>query len=180
MKQNELDLFNVTEEDQELRKIVMERLSYDSRTGLFKWKCRAAAHVREGAEAGCLDKSNGYVKIKVAGRYYRAHRLAWLIVYGSFPPDQLDHINGVRYDNRIINLRAVTNTENCRNRALDNRNKSGHIGIYYNKQRNKWTASIGINYKKVHLGHFENLEDAIEARRIAEINYNYHPNHGRD
>jgi hypothetical protein len=101
-------------------------------------------------------------------------------VYGSFPPDQIDHINGVRYDNRIINLRAVTNTENCRNRALGNRNKSGHIGIFYNKKTNRWLARIGGTDKRVHLGCFENKEDAIEARRIAEINYNYHPNHGRD
>ena len=180
MQQNQLDLFDATKEDQELRKIVMERLSYDTRTGLFKWKSRAAPHVPKGSKAGCLDTSNGYVKIKVAGRYYKAHRLAWLVVYGKFPSDQIDHINGVRDDNRIINLRAVTNVENCRNRALPNTNKSGHIGIHYNKRMNKWTATIGINYKNIYLGRFENKEDAIEARRIAEINYNYHPNHGRD
>tara|TARA_R110000803_G_scaffold29146_1_gene66745 strand:- start:2186 stop:2728 length:543 start_codon:yes stop_codon:yes gene_type:complete len=180
MKQNELDLFNGTEEDQELRKIVMERLSYDSRTGLFKWKRRVAQHVPKGSKAGYLDKNKGYIKIRVVSRAYMAHRLAWLIVYGSFPPDQIDHINGIKHDNRIINLRAVTNIENCRNKSLPNINTSGHIGIHYNKRMNKWTAAIGINYKQVHLGSFENKEDAIEARRIAEINYNYHPNHGRD
>ena len=179
MKQNELDLFNVTEEDQELRKIAMERLSYDSRTGLFKWKIRAASHVPKGSRAGTLHKT-GYVRIKILGRSYRAHRLAWLIMYGSFPPDQIDHINGVKHDNRIINLRAVTPAENNRNRAFDIRNKSGHIGISYNKKTNRWLARIGGNHKRVNLGHFENKEDAIEARRIAEINYNYHPNHGRD
>jgi len=180
MKQTELDLFSGTEEDQELRKIVMERLSYDSRTGIFKWKSRAASHVLKGSKAGSVDKRSGYVRIKLLGRKYRAHRLAWLIVYGSFPPEQIDHINGVRHDNRIINLRAVTNAENSRNKSLCISNKSGHIGIHYNKRMNKWTAAIGTNYKQVHLGSFENKEDAIEARRIAEINYNYHPNHGRD
>ena len=180
MKQTELDLFSGTEEDQELRKIVMERLSYDSRTGLFKWKMRVASHVPKGSKAGSVDKSSGYVRIIISGRKYRAHRLAWLVVYGSFPPDQIDHINGVRDDNRIINLRCVTNLENSRNKALINTNTSGHTGIYYNKKTNKWKASIGINYKNVYLGSFENKEDAIEARRIAEINYNYHPNHGRD
>ena len=179
MQQNELDLFNGTEEDQELRKIVMERLSYDSRTGIFKWKSRAASHVPKGAKAGTLEKSSGYVRIKISGRKYRAHRLAWLIVYGSFPPDQLDHINGIRHDNRIINLRAVTHAENSRNRALDIRNKSGYTGITYNKKTNKWLAKIGGTDKRVHLGCFENKEDAVEARRIAEINHNYHPNHGR-
>jgi len=179
MKQTELDLFNGTEEDQELRKIVMERLSYDSRTGIFKWKIRAAPHVPKGSKAGSVDK-NGYVKIKILGRNYKAHRLAWLIVYGSFPPDQIDHINGVKHDNHIINLRAVTHAENCRNKALYIRNKSGHTGVRYNKKTNKWVAKIGGNHKRVNLGSFENKEDAIEARRIAEINYNYHPNHGRD
>ena len=179
MKQNELDLFDATTEDRELRKIIMDRLSYDSRTGIFKWKSRAASHVPKGAKAGTLEKSSGYVRIKISGRKYRAHRLAWLIVYGSFPPDQLDHINGIRHDNRIINLRAVTHAENSRNRALDIRNKSGYTGITYNKENNKWLAKIGGTNKRVHLGNFENLEDAVEARRIAEINYNYHPNHGR-
>jgi hypothetical protein len=180
MKQNELDLFSGTEEDQEVRKIVMERLSYDSRTGIFKWKSRAAPHVPKGSKAGSLDKSSGYVRIIISGRKYRAHRLAWLIVYGSFPPEQIDHINGIKHDNRIINLRAVTNAENSRNKSLCISNKSGHTGICYNKKTNKWKAAIGSNYKNVYLGSFENKEDAIEARRIAEINYNYHPNHGRD
>ena len=179
MKQNELDLFSGTEEDQELRKIVMERLSYDSRTGIFKWEIRASSHVPKGSKAGNLHKQTGYVKIKILGRSYRAHRLAWLIMYGSFPPDQIDHINGIRHDNRISNLRAVTHAENNRNRAFDIRNKSGYTGIAYNKKTNKWIAQIGGTRKRVYLGSFENKEDAIEARRIAEINYNYHPNHGR-
>ena len=179
MKQTELDLFNGTEEDQELRKIVMERLSYDIRTGIFKWKSRASSHVPKGAKAGTLEKSSGYVRIKISGRKYRAHRLAWLIVYGSFPPDQIDHINGIKHDNRIINLRAVTCLENCRNKPLNSNNTSGHLGITYDKKHNKWLARIGGTRKRIHLGCFENKEDAIEARRIAEINYNYHPNHGR-
>lgn len=179
MQQNELDLFNGTEEDSELRKIVMERLSYDTRTGLFKWKCRVSTRVPKGSKAGSLHKKNGYVLIKILRRTYKAHRLAWLIVYGSFPPNQIDHINGIKHDNRIINLRAVTHAENSRNRSLDIRNKSGHLGITYNKKTNRWIAQIGGTRKRVNLGHFENKEDAIEARRIAEINYNYHPNHGR-
>ena len=179
MKQTELDLFNGTEEDSELRKIVIERLSYDSRTGLFRWKSRASPHVPKGSKAGSLHKKTGYVKIKILGRDYRAHRLAWLIVYGSFPPDQIDHINGIKHDNRISNLRAVTHAENSRNRSLDIRNKSGYTGITYNKKTNKWIAQIGGTRKRVNLGYFDNLEDAVEARRIAEINYNYHPNHGR-
>ena len=179
MQQNELDLFTTTKEDQELRKIVMERLSYDTRTGLFKWKCRVAKNVPKGSKAGSLHRKDGYVLIKILRRTYKAHRLAWLIVYGSFPPNQIDHINGNKHDNRIINLRAVTHAENSRNRALDIRNKSGYTGIIYNKKTNKWLARIGGNDKRVHLGYFDNLEDAVEARRIAEINYNYHPNHGR-
>jgi hypothetical protein len=179
MQQNQLDLFDATKEDQELRKIVMERLSYDSRTGLFKWKCRVATHVPKGSKAGSVDK-NGYVKIKILRRDYRAHRLAWLIVYGSFPPEQIDHINGVKHDNRIINLRSVTCLENCRNKPLSSSNTSGYIGVSYAKTIKKWVAKIGSVDKNVHLGSFENKEDAIEARRIAEINYNYHPNHGRD
>ena len=178
MKQTELDLFTTTQEDRELRKIVMERLSYDSHTGIFKWKIRPANRMKAGSVAGSLQ-SHGYVLISLNSRSFRAHRLAWLIVYGSFPPEQIDHINGIRHDNRIINLRAVTNTENSRNRALPNVNTSGHIGVYYDKINKKWKACIGYKNKPITLGFFKNKEDAIEARRIAEINYNYHPNHGR-
>ena len=178
MKQTELDLFNGTEEDSELRKIVMERLSYDTRTGLFKWKFRTANRIQAGDVAG-WSTEDGYVRIRILGRNYRAHRLAWLIVYGSFPPDQIDHINGVKHDNRISNLRAVTGLENCRNKPLSSSNTSGYMGVSYNKRMRKWVAKIGVSRKLIYLGCFENKEDAIEARRIAEINYNYHPNHGR-
>ena len=145
-------------------------LHYEPETGIFTRKVRTSRSVKVGDVAGCPD-GGGYLRINVQSRLYRAHRLAWLYVYGEWPEDQLDHINRNRSDNRIANLRAVTNKQNGQNASKSSNNTSGHPGIYWLKQSSKWRACIMHNYKDIHLGCFTNIEEAISARKAAEKTY---------
>ena len=96
---------------------------------------------------------------------------------GGFPIE-VDHINRIRTDNRWSNLRAVTSEMNQRNKPKNKNNTSGTVGVYWHKGRSKWVARIGKN--SIYLGIFSNLQDAIEARKQAEIDHGYHPTHGKD
>ena len=106
-----------------------EVLDYGPDTGVFTWKIRTNSRVKVGDVAGAL-RPDGYIQISIDGRLHRAHRLAWLYVTGESPPDQIDHINGVRDDNRIANLRLATSAENKQNlRRAKSRNKTGFLGV---------------------------------------------------
>ena len=127
--------------------------------------------------AGTIS-SIGYVAIMVNARLYGAHRLIWMMIHGSFPPDQLDHVNHHRDDNRIDNLCLATNKENCRNRSISSINTSGFTGVYLNQRSGKWQAMIKVDGKQIHLGCFKNKLKAIKARKEASKKYNFHANHG--
>jgi hypothetical protein len=137
---------------------------------------------RGKAKSGGLagnKKQRGYIGIGLNGGDYKAHRLTFLYMTGSFPPDQVDHINGVTDDNRWANLRASTNAENSRNTCLRSDNTSGVLGVCWHKRDGAWIANIRKDGRKHHLGYFANLADAIAARKAAEVKYGFHPNHGR-
>ena len=155
-----------------------ELLVYDPKTGVFTWKI-ARTGAAKGAVAGSLVP-RGYISIMVDSRQYRAHRLAFLYMEGSFPPEHMDHINHIRDDNRWENLRPATAGDNQRNRTLNANNSSGAVGVNWQKLAGKWKAQIVINKKFVSLGYFENLEDAIAARAAADIKYGFHENHGQE
>lgn len=144
------------------RERVLELLDYDPETGIFTWKVSTNNRVKAGSRAGAIN-SWEYRQIKVDDRLYKAHRLAWLIVYGMWPRYQIDHINGVRDDNRIVNLREATNAENLRNCGAHINNTSGYKGVHYHKQAKKFVATCqdchGIS---TYLGLFPT---AIEAAR---------------
>ena len=151
-----------------------ELLHYDPETGVFKWKIAISHRIKVGDVAGSTN-STGYVHIKIRQKRYKAHRLAWLYNYGKFPEDQIDHINGLRDDNRIINLRAVTRTENARNQFIPTNNTSGHIGVSWYTERNKWIVRVqGIGY-----GSFECKLDAIARVKEVYKELGYHENHGK-
>lgn len=140
-----------------------EVLRYDMETGHFYW--RKNIHHRcsgVGERAGGMQ-SNGYVRIGIDGNRYLAHRLAWLYVHGEWPRIGIDHINRIRNDNRIKNLRLANQMLNCRNVGLSTRNKSGHKGISWVKDRKKWLAQVRINGKHASLGRFDKKSDAISA-----------------
>lgn len=140
-----------------------ELLHYDPETGLFA--NNGTRHgVARGSPTGTLDASNGYVKIGVCGRRYYAHRLAWFYVYGEWPENDIDHLNGVRSDNRIANLRAATRALNMQNLRRANENSSsGLLGVERIGNRGFWCARIGVFGKRVYLGCFNNPEDAHQA-----------------
>jgi len=143
------------------------RLSYDRETGLFFW-VRPRKRVKKGDKAGC--NSHGYIVIRIDGVGYQAHRLAWLWEYGEFPSMEIDHINRDRKDNRISNLRLVSSRENKQNARAKKTNKSGFVGVCFDARRNKFKAEIRDgDGRKVFLGRFDTLEEAVFARKNAEI-----------
>ena len=145
-------------------------LHYEPETGIFTWKVRTSPRIKVGDIAGCPE-GGGYLQIRVCSRGYKAHRLAWLHVYGEWPKEQLDHINRNRSDNRIANLREVTNKQNQQNRSKSSNNTSGHQGVHWDKRDSKWRARIRHNQKDIYLGLFENLEEALSARKAGELKY---------
>lgn len=157
------------------QKHLRQILNYDPETGSFLWRIR-----KEGInklEAGHITKC-GYHSIMINKINYRSHRLAWVYVYGSIPHRmQIDHINHDRSDNRIANLRLVTNQENQRNRRYTG-NSSGVIGVCFDKARSKWKPHIKVDQKLINLGRFNTLEEAIAIRKAAEVQYGFHANHG--
>lgn len=131
-----------------------------------------------GKEAFTATDTHGYKFGAIFGKNYRAHRVIWAMTFGAWPDGQIDHINGNRSDNRIENLRVVSNAENQRNSKIRSTNTSGAAGVSWNKRCAKWQARITVNHKRIHLGYFGNKDDAIAARKSAEIKYGFHPNHG--
>ena len=141
-----------------------ELLSYNADSGVFVWRRTPRRHGKAviGQSAGCAGK-RGYIYIGVEGKKYQAHRLAWLFVYGEWPKGLIDHINGDSRDNRIANLRVCNHSENMANRSAPASNSSGVKGVAWDRARQKWTARIGVNYKTINLGRFDNLSDAARA-----------------
>ena len=124
-------------------------------------------------------KTNGYVSITINSKKCMAHRLIWVLVHGSIDSKlQIDHINGVKDDNRLSNIRLVTQQENLKNKRIGKSNKSGAVGVSWYKKTLKWCAKINVNGKMRHLGYFTNKDEAIAARKAASIKHGFHSNHG--
>jgi hypothetical protein len=157
---------------------IKKYLRYDAETGKIFWKLNKGGNGKAGNEAGWMDKG-GYFIIEINRKKYKAHRIAWLLTYGSWPEDEIDHINGNTKDNRLENLRDVSHRENLRNKKIYKNNTSGTIGVSFDKSKQGYQASIQINGKSKNLGVFKNKEEAIAARAAANIKYNFHENHGR-
>lgn len=144
-----------------------ELFSYDQNTGIFTRLLPTSSRSKKGMVAGSKYKT-GYLFICIDGNRYLAHRLAWLYVYGVFPEKQLDHINQIKYENRIINLREANASENAQNRPdiSQKKNKSGYYGVCHNKfKKNKpeWFAQIKLNGKTVYLEYFDDPKQAHES-----------------
>ena len=144
-------------------------LSYEPDTGVIRWIAKGKGRIKK-KEAGTLLHS-GYAGIAIGPKRWQSHRIAWALHYGEWPKDQIDHINGIRTDNRICNLREASNAQNGKNLGLSKANKSGVKGVYFDKPNNKWRAFIKVNFKQIDLGRYVNLQDAINARMIAEQKY---------
>ncbi|MBJ9895227.1 HNH endonuclease signature motif containing protein [Burkholderia cenocepacia] len=144
-----------------------ELLNYDQATGQFRWREKASHRVEVGDVAGSPDR-DGYLKIQIKGKKYLAHRLAWLFMTGAWPAREVDHVNGVRADNRFSNLRAVTRSQNMQNqRRARSNSTTGLIGA--NRQGNGFQSSINIDGTPTYLGYFATPEAAhaayVDAKR---------------
>lgn len=163
-----------------------ELIDYDPLTGELTWKRRDVSYFanrqswkrwnnRFAGEPAMRAFDRGYRKGGVNSVQLSAHRVAWAIHYGKWPSMQIDHINGIRTDNRIENLRDVSQRENGLNTKLNSANTSGVMGVTWCKARQKWQAQIAC----IMIGRFETFEEAVAARKAAEREQGYHPNHGR-
>ena len=149
--------------------LALATFDYDALTGVICWKIKRRGHVQAGDVAGTVD-AHGYLNIMFGSKLYKAHRLAWFIATGVWPTSDLDHINGVRTDNRWENLRLATVSENQQNLGGPRaNNKCGHLGVFFNKQCGKFQAGIWLDGKRTYLGLFSKAKDASAAYLAAKI-----------
>lgn len=147
---------------------VSSRVEYDPESGLLRWKAKPAKsqldHLWNDRYAGrVIDRlcPNGYICVRFDGRRYPGHRIAWLLHYGEWPSRGLDHIDRVRTNNAIANLREATKVENGANRKISRNNTTGAKGV--SRRGNKWAARIWPRGKPIFLGIFESREEASTA-----------------
>lgn len=157
---------------------LLNTLHYEPTTGHFTWLIKPSKNIHRGARAGRVDKSTGYRYITIQGKRYAEHRLAWFYVHGDMPKLLIDHINHDRSDNRLDNLRQVTVSENARNRAKNTNSRTQEVGIWYNKRTHKYIAQIRLHGRKVFQKAFDDVNDAIIARKQRAKELGFHDNHG--
>jgi len=157
--------FNSTLTAERLREV----LDYDPMTGVFVWRVRTSNCIKVGSVAGG-QRQDGYMQIKIEARAYLSHRLAWLWVTGEWPVYGIDHINGVKDDNRLANLRAADqslNTQNMKRARVDNK-ASGLLGV--TQFRNRWQTRVAVKGVIHHLGTYDTAEQAhsvyLGAKRL--------------
>lgn len=163
-------------------------LVYHPEDGRLIWKARAREHFASekawkmwntrypGREAFTSLDDKGYHQGTIGGQRQLKHRVIMAIVNGEWPARAVDHINGIKTDNRLSNIRLVSKSENQRNQSRNSNNKSGVTGVWLDTRSGKWRAAIG----RKGLGLHGRFEDAVRARSCAAEMLGYHPNHGRE
>lgn len=153
--------------------IARPRTMFASERIFLSWNAKMA-----GKPAFTCIGGNGYLFGSIWGKHYTAHRIIFKMMTGRDPVG-VDHIDGDKLNNRWNNLREADQRLNARNSAMPRNNSSGHIGVYWFKDRSKWFAAIKAGGKSKNLGYFDKIEDAIAARKAAEARLGFHENHGR-
>ena len=171
-------------------------IAYCPETGTLTWKARTPdlfLGTQQSSEHSCKIwnvkyagepalasfDGRGYLHGAIFARSVSAHQAAWAIHFGFWPTHGIDHINGIKDDNRIINMRDVPDAENAKNQKRNVRNTSGVTGVSWFARTNRWVAMIKGDGKVRNLGYFKTIEEAAAARKVAEAKYDFHPNHGR-
>jgi len=164
---------------------LLDLIDYDKDTGFVYWKTRPLKYFENekkrdwwnrkyaGKKVGAIGW-DGYIHCNIFKRHFIVHRLIWVLVYG-IEPNKIDHINGIRHDNRIANLRNVSESENAQNTGISKRNKSGVLGVSWATKYGWWQVTIGGKY----VGISKDLDEAIAMRKLAERDAGYHENHGQ-
>ena len=145
-----------------------------------EWNCNAWNSKLAGKQTFLNIEESGALYSSIFRKKYKAHRIIWLMVNGKWPDDVIDHINGNRQDNRLWNLRSVTQGENMINMARPSHNTSGFVGVVWDKDRTTWNARITVNNKTINLGRFKTKSEAISKRQEANKEHGFHKNHGRE
>lgn len=170
-------------------------LAYDPETGRLFWRDRPVSMFREGEhgaehtcrwwnnrfagrEAFTVRHPSGYLMGKIDGEMWLAHRVIWKLVYGT-EPNEIDHEDGTKSDNKLSNLRDVDRSGNRRNQPLPITNTSGAMGVTWAPKQGKWHARITVAGCRIHLGSFSCFDAAVAARKAAERELGFHANHGR-
>ena len=144
-------------------------LRYEPETGLIYWVAKGKGMIKKKAAGTKLH--SGYLGVCIGHKRWQAHRIAWALHHGAWPKDQIDHINGIKTDNRICNLREATNSQNGKNLGLSKANTSGVKGVSFERYTQKWKATIRVDGKSISIGRFNSIEDACNARKLAEQHY---------
>ena len=165
-----------------------ECFDYNESSGLITWKVRPQSHFptqkgckvfnsRLSGKVAGYAHNRGYLAVNVNGYTYLVHRVCWALSTGEWPTEDVDHINGIKDDNRLVNLRVVTRGVNSRNQKLRSNNSTDCMGV--TRDNNSFRVRVGTEGKRVSLGNFKTLDEAVEVRKNAESSYGFHENHGR-
>lgn len=146
---------------------LLESLHYNPDNGLFTWIKRVSNRVKIGDVAGSLSEA-GYIEIRFEGKLFKAHRLAWFYVHNKWPDEVIDHINNIKTDNRLCNLRDVAVTVNSSNSSKRSSSCSGYTGVTWCKNSRKWRVKIQANGRHFHIGRYEQICDAVQAYEYAK------------
>ena len=166
----------------ELRYEEVARLfTYDRESGVLYWRIRDRNTIRRKYAAGSIKGAkDGYRRVGIKGKTYQEHRIIMMLCFGHIPENaEIDHINHVRDDNRLVNLRFATQGENLKNQSVSSKSTTGVTGVYFSKSRNKFIAQIKVNRQVHYLGCYNTLEEATAARAEANLKFNFHNNHGK-
>ena len=160
---------------------VAKLFTYDRESGVLYWRIRNGNHTRRNYVAGSIKgNNNGYRRVRIKGKNYMEHRIIMMLCFGHIPENaEIDHINHVRDDNRLANLRFATQRENLRNQSVSSKSTTGVTGVYFNKTRNKFIAQIKVNRQVHYLGCYNTLEEAAAARAEANLKFKFNNNHGK-
>jgi hypothetical protein len=171
--------------------VLLKLLRYEPETGHLYWRERPREffktdlsyinwnRMNAGNRAFGYVDGYGYCQGSLFGKHQSAHAVVWCMVHGEPPANHIDHVNSVRSDNRIENLRDVTALQNGRNAKMSKRNRSGVVGVFFDKATRQWQSQISLFGHTRFLGRFDDMADAVRARVGAEMANDFHPNHGR-
>lgn len=165
---------------------IIRRLEYNPISGILTWKSIPSTTREDkiyntrnaGKVAGCFSSKDGYYRVRVCGVLLLSHRVAWFLHYGSWPSNLIDHINHIRTDNSITNLRDVERAVQARNTYRRKTNKSGYTGVFAHSSGRGWCAEIQQDGLRIYLGYFTNKHDAVHARKEAQDRMDFSDTHG--